>query len=139
MKKIFLLRKKKYAAFTLRETVFKPKELTLSLRNLIIKNKILILAIFYIGLISDIFFNPVISDLLITFLVGLWFINIYAFEIKPRQTFTLGVISYCLSFIAQFLGKEMMMEKGASWFLIFLVIALGQWLFLEFLKDEKKA
>lgn len=111
----------------------------IQLKNLLVKKKIYLLVAFILGLIADIFFNPRIADWIVVVLIGLWLINIINFKIKPKQTLILAIATYLIAFVFQFFGKEMIMEKGASWCLIFLVIAIGQWLIKAFFKNEKKA
>lgn len=98
------------------------------------KYRLLLLIIFFAGLIYDVFFNTRISEFFTAFLVVLWCLNLFLFKIKPRKTFILGAVAYLLAFISHLKGKEMIVEKGASWFLIFTLIALIQWLAKAFLK-----
>ena len=95
-------------------------------KNLIFKYRIYILGIFCFGLIWDIFFNPKISDLAVLILGLLWILNIFNFKFEPQVSFILAAFSYAVSFIFQFFNQEMIMEKGASWFFVFLLIGLVQ-------------
>jgi hypothetical protein len=103
-------------------------------KKLVFKYRIYILGIFCLGLILDIFFNPRISDFIVLSLAILWIINVVTFKLKPIQTLILAAASYGISFIFQFLNKEMIMEKGASWFFVFLSLAVGQRIVKEFSK-----
>ena len=107
-------------------------------KNLIFKYRIYILGIFGLGLIWDIFFNPQIFDLAVLILGLLWILTIFNFRFEPKISFTLAGVSYGISFIFQFFSQEMIMEKGASWFFVFLTIALIQRLIKEFSKNERK-
>lgn len=106
-------------------------------KNFVVKNKAYLLSIFIFGLICDIFFYSRISDLLVIFLIIFWIGNIVYFKIKPRSTLILAAIAYLIAFVFQFFGLEMIMEKGASWFIVFLSIALIQRL-VEIFRNEKK-
>ena len=95
-------------------------------KNKISQYKIYILGIFCLGLVWDIFFSPQISDLGVLILGLLWILTIFNFRFEPKISFTLAGVSYGISFIFQFFIQEMIMEKGASWFFVFLLIGLVQ-------------
>ena len=101
-------------------------------KELIFKYKFYILGIFCLGLAWDIFFNPQISDLAVLILGLLWVLTIFSFKFEPKISFVLAAASYGISFIFQFFNQEMIMEKGASWFFVFLLIGLVQ----SFIKSE---
>ena len=107
-------------------------------KDLIAENRLVIPAFFMLGLILDIFINPRISDLLVLFLIVFWVFNILNLRLTPIHSLILAVFSYSISFIIQFLGNEMVVEKGATWFFVFLTIALVQKLIGEVVKSEKK-
>lgn len=92
--------------------------------------------VFFLALIFDIFIYPRISDLLVIFLILFWVFNVRRLKIKPTQTLFLGMLSYLISFLAQFFEKEVVVEKGVSWFFIFLTIAIIQKAIKEFSKNE---
>jgi len=106
-------------------------------KNKISQYKIYILGIFCLGLVWDIFFSPQISDLGVLILGLLWILTIFSFKFEPQTSFILAAFSYAVSFIFQFLGKEMIMEKGVSWFFVFLTIALVQKLIQEFTRKHE--
>jgi len=95
-------------------------------KNLISKYRIYVLGIFCLGLIWDIFFSPQISDLAVLILGILWILVIFNFRLHPKMGFVLAGLSFIVSFIFQFFNQEMIMEKGASWFFVFLLISLVQ-------------
>ncbi|PJE67860.1 hypothetical protein COU95_00050 [Candidatus Shapirobacteria bacterium CG10_big_fil_rev_8_21_14_0_10_40_9] len=101
-------------------------------KNLIFKYRAYILGIFGLGLVWDIFFNQQISDLAVLILVILWILSIFSFRLEPKIGLILAALSYAVSFIFQFFNQEMIMEKGASWFFVFLLISLVQ----SFIKSE---
>lgn len=105
--------------------------------NLITRLKIHILVIFALGLIIDIFFNPKISDSIVILLIIFWLISLKNFKIKAKTTFFLAAGAFFVAFLSQFFNQEaeVITEKGASWFFIFLTIGLVQKL-TE--KNEKK-
>jgi len=107
-------------------------------KKLVFKYRVYILGIFGVVLIWDIFFSPQISDLAVLILLFLWVLNVLNFRLEPKTSFILAAVSYGISFIFQFLNKEVIMEKGASWFFVFLTIALIQRLIKEFSKNERK-
>ena len=107
-------------------------------KNKIFKYRVYILGIFGVVLIWDIFFSPQISDLAVLILLFLWVLSVLNFSLEPKTSFILAAVSYGISFIFQFLNKEVIMEKGASWFFVFLTIALIQRLIKEFSKNERK-
>ena len=106
--------------------------------KLVFKYRIYILGTFCSGLIWDIFFNPQISDLAVLILGLLWILTIFSFKFEPKISFALAAASYGISFIFQFFNQEMIMEKGASWFFVFLLIGLVQPLVRNFSGNEKK-
>ena len=95
-------------------------------KELIFEYRVTILGILCLGLIWDIFFNPQISDLAVLILGLLWILTIFSFKFEPQTSFALAAVSYGVSFIFQFFKQEMIMEKGASWFFVFLLIGLVQ-------------
>ena len=95
-------------------------------KSQIFKYRAYLLGIFCLGLIWDIFFNPQISDLAVLILGILWILTIFNFRFEPKISFVLAATSYGISFIFQFFNQEMIMEKGASWFFVFLLIGLVQ-------------
>jgi len=107
-------------------------------KKLVFKYRVYILGIFCLGLILDIFFNPKISDSIVILLIVFWLINIKNFKIRPTQTLVLAASAYFIAFVFQFFNKEVIMEKGASWFFVFLTIALVQRIIEEFSKDDKE-
>lgn len=109
------------------------------LENSIVKARFYILGIFILGLIGDIFFNPKISDSIVILLIVFWLINIKNFKIKSTQTLVLAISAYFISFVFQFFGKEAIMEKGASWFFVFLLIGLVQAFIRSFSGNGKKS
>lgn len=105
----------------------------------IVKARFYILGIFILGLIGDIFFNPKIFDSIVILLIIFWVISIKNFKIKTTQTLLLATSAYFVAFVFQFFNKEVIVEKGASWFFVFLTIALIQKLIQQFSKkDEEK-
>lgn len=106
-------------------------------KKLVFKYKVYILGIFCLGLAWDIFFNPQISDLAVLILGLLWILSIFSFKFEPQKSFILAALAYAISFIFQFLSKEMIMEKGVSWFFVFLTIALVQKLIQEFTRKHE--
>jgi len=95
-------------------------------KKLVFKYKVYILGIFCLGLIWDIFFNPQIFDLAVLSLLFLWILTVFNFKFKPKASFILATISYGISFVFQFFNKEMIVEKGVSWFFLFLLVGLVQ-------------
>jgi len=93
------------------------------------------LLIFFSLLIFDILIYS-FPDLLVFFLILFWIFNIKKLKIKPFSTLSLGTLAFLFSFIAQFLGKDIIVERGASWFFIFLSLAFGQRLIEEFFKKR---
>ena len=122
----------------MKKVVIKFRQIQSSLKNLVDRTKFYVLGFFILGLIADIFFNPKISDSVVILLVIAWLISIKNFKIKPVQSLVLAIISYSISFIFQFFNKELIVEKGASWFFVFLTISLAQRLIGKFFKNEKK-
>ncbi len=114
--------------------IAKFKQKARRLKSLMVKYRRLLLIIFFIGLFYDVFLNTRISEYFTAFIILLWCLNLLLFKIKPRKTIALGVAAYLLAFVSQFWGKEVIMEKGASWFLIFTLTALIQWLIKNLLK-----
>ena len=102
-------------------------------------NKILILAIFILGLVMDILINSRISDLAILLLIGIWIINIFNLKLSPRHSLFLAGIIYFMAPINRFLGNDRIVEKSASWFFIFLSISFIQKIFDAHNKGEKRA
>lgn len=96
-----------------------------------------LLAIFYLILFFDIFLYPRISNLLSIFLIIIWIFFIYTLRLKVNQTFILGLIAYASTFTFQFFGRMMTVEKGVTWFAIFLTISFVQMLFKKQPRDEK--
>ena len=107
-------------------------------KKLVFKYRAYVLLFFCLGLIWDIFFNPQIFDLAVLVLGFLWILVILNFKPKSQINFVLASFSYGVSFISQFFGKEMIMEKGASWFFVFLLIGLGQTFIGSFFEDGNK-
>ena len=91
-------------------------------KKLVFKYRAYVLLFFCLGLIWDIFFNPQIFDLAVLVLGFLWILIISSFRFKPQISFVLAATAYGISFIFQFFGKEVVIEKGASWFFVFLLI-----------------
>jgi len=107
-------------------------------KKLVLKHKVYLLGIFCLGLIWDIFFNPQIFDLAVLILMFLWILTVFSFKFEPQASFVLAAVSYGISFVFQFFDKEMIMEKGASWFFLFLLVGLVQAFVRGFSKNEKR-
>lgn len=118
--------------------IIKFKKLLTNSGNLIDKYKFFIFAIFILGLVSDILINPRVSDSLVLALIVFWIINIFNLKLSPVYSLILATLTYLVSFVTQFFGQEMIVEKGASWFFVFLGVALVQKTIQEFSQSEKK-
>ena len=95
-------------------------------KNKISQYRALFLGIFCAGLIWDIFLNFKISNLVVLVLGILWGLIILVFNFGPQASFILATASYSISFVFQFFNKEIIMEKGASWFFLFLFVGIIQ-------------
>lgn len=108
------------------------KKIILPVKVFLIQNKIYLLAVSSLGLLIDIFLNSQFLDFVFLILIVLWVINLYNFRLRPSQTLILAMSCYLVSFLTQYFNLAVIVEKGASWFFIFLLIALGQSLLEEF-------
>ena len=107
-------------------------------KNLVFKYRIHLVGVFCLGLIWDIFFNLQILDLAVLILGILWILTIFNFRLEPKISFILAAITYGVSFIFQFFSQERIMEKGASWFFVFLLIGFFQSIIINFFGNGKK-
>lgn len=107
-------------------------------KSQIFKYRAYLLGIFCLGLIWDIFFSPQISDLVVLILGILWVLSIFSFKFWSQVSLVLATLSYVVSFVFQFFSQEMIMEKGASWFFVFLLIGLTQALIINFSGNGKE-
>jgi hypothetical protein len=104
-----------------------------NIKNKVSQYKALFLGIFCFGLIWDIFFNIKISDLVVLSLGILWGLIVLFFNFEPQASFVLAAVSYGISFVFQFFNKEIIMEKGASWFFLFFFVGI-----IHFLVSPRK-
>ncbi len=112
--------------------VERVKHLTFLLRKIL-------LLIFYLILFFDIFIYQNISSVFSLSLIAVWLYFIYSLEIKINRTLFLGISIYVLTFAFQFIGKMVIVEKGVTWFAIFLSISLVQALLQKQTEDAKEA
>lgn len=114
------------------------KKLSVRLKELLAKYKILILAIFMLGLVIDVLINPKISDSVVLLLIVIWILNISNLKLDPLHSLFLAAALFLTAFIVQFLGNDMLVEKSASWFFVFLSIAFIQKILGLYRQSEKQ-
>lgn len=118
--------------------LFKFNKITIKIRHLLARNKILVFAIFITFLILDILINSKISTTITLFLLVFWLTNIFNLNLKPIHSLILATYFYLLSFLGQFFSNELVAEKAVSWFFIFLAVALIQQLVKKVPSDAAK-
>lgn len=96
--------------------------------------KVLLLVVFLIGFIIDIFFFPVVldvaSDLRLFFIVFLWLFIVKASHFSSRATFKIALLFLILLSVLFFFSTiNPQIERIASWIYIFLLIGIIQQFF----------
>ncbi len=91
-------------------------------KHLSVKN--LLLLLYFVLLLSDIFFVHRLSDLMTLIMIALWFANVIILKLEHYSSLRLAIICLLMAFFSRFFGNFMVVEKAISWFAIFLIFAL---------------
>jgi len=110
------------------------KEIKKRIRNFLNKYKHGILLLTGVGIFINIFLFLPIWDLLILLLIGLWIISIWLYKFEGRVSVFSGIIFLSLCPFLLLFGQELIAEKSAVWFFMFLLVGVIQMIF-EYIKE----
>ncbi len=91
------------------------------------ENKITVLTVIYLGIISDILFFQQRSDFVIFGILGVYAIAIWMYGLKSKLTFQFCLFILSIMYIEFiFIGTSLQTEKAAVWLFLFTAIGIVQ-------------
>lgn len=95
--------------------------------NLIVKFRLAILTLFFVGIITDVFFFPIASDIRLLLLILFWIFIIKIYNFNSTATFKVSLVYLGLLFILFiFFRNNPSLERVSTWIYLFLSIGLVQ-------------
>jgi hypothetical protein len=95
-----------------------------------LNNKYFLIGLFYLIIIVELFFWKSVSDLYYLLITISWFIFLRIFHLRPEISLYNATISFLIAFIINiFFHNDILTEKAASWFFIFILFFLIQRIF----------
>lgn len=82
--------------------------------------------IFSFLLIVDLFISKEISDFSILAISLFWVYCVITLKIRFEENIGIAASMFLIALISRIFERDMIMEKGASWFFVFLTISLFQ-------------